>query len=90
MGEALDARGGAPFAPEGWGAVGRVSVLLLWAVLGWEAIAQLSAEFENPERDVPRSTLFSVGIIAVLYVGVAASAWSYRNWRVRSARKGEG
>ncbi len=50
-----------------------MSVLLLWAVLGWEAIAQLSAEFENPERDVPRSTLFSVGIIAVLYVGVAAA-----------------
>jgi len=62
-----------PFAPEGWGAVGRVAVLLLWAVFGWEAIAQLSAEFQNPARDVPRSTLLSVGIIALLCVGVAAA-----------------
>ena len=62
-----------PFAPEGWGAVGRVAVLLLWAVFGWEAIAQLSAEFQNPGRDVPRSTLFSVGIITLLYVGVAVA-----------------
>src|SRR5215217_3700888 len=62
-----------PFTPEGWGAVGRVAVLLIFAVFGWEAIAQLSAEFENPERDVPRSTFLSVGVIALLYVGVAAA-----------------
>jgi amino acid efflux transporter len=62
-----------PFVPGGWGAVGRVAVLLIFAVFGWEAIAQLSAEFENPERDVPRSTFLSVGVIAVLYVGVAAA-----------------
>lgn len=47
--------------------------LLVFAVFGWEAIAQLSAEFENPGRDVPRSTFFSVGVIAVLYVGVATA-----------------
>ena len=62
-----------PFAPEGWSAVGRVAVLLVFAVFGWEAIAQLSAEFENPERDVPRSTFLSVGVIAILYVGVSAA-----------------
>jgi amino acid efflux transporter len=62
-----------PFVPEGWHAVGRVAVLLIFAVFGWEAIAQLSAEFENPERDVPRSTFLSVGVIALLYVGVAAA-----------------
>lgn len=62
-----------PFAPEGWGAVGSAAVLLVFAVFGWEAVAQLSAEFENPERDVPRSTFLSVGVIALLYVGVAAA-----------------
>jgi amino acid efflux transporter len=62
-----------PFVPGGWDAVGRVAVLLIFAVFGWEAIAQLSAEFENPERDVPRSTFLSVGVIAVLYVGVAVA-----------------
>lgn len=62
-----------PFAPEGWGAVGQAGVLLFFAVFGWEAIAQLSSEFRDPERDVPRSTLISIGIITLLYVGVAVA-----------------
>src|SRR5918912_4147691 len=33
----------APFAPEGWGAVGRVAGLLIFDVVGREAIAQFSA-----------------------------------------------
>ena len=62
-----------PFAPNGWISVGRAGVLIFFAVFGWEAIAQLSAEFRDPARDVPRSTLLSVGIITLLYVGVAAA-----------------
>jgi amino acid efflux transporter len=62
-----------PFVPNGWISVGRACVLIFFAVFGWEAIAQLSAEFRDPERDVPRSTLLSVGLITLLYVGVAAA-----------------
>lgn len=62
-----------PIAPHGWAAVGRAGVLVFFAVFGWEAIAHLSAEFRNPARDVPRSTIWSVGIIALLYLGVAAA-----------------
>jgi len=62
-----------PFLPNGWISVGRACVLIFFAVFGWEAIAQLSAEFRDPERDVPRSTLLSVGLITLLYVGVAAA-----------------
>jgi amino acid efflux transporter len=62
-----------PFVPNGWISVGRASVLIFFAVFGWEAIAQLSAEFRDPSRDVPRSTLLSVGLITLLYVGVAAA-----------------
>jgi amino acid efflux transporter len=70
-------------------------VLIFFAVFGWEAIAQLSAEFRDPERDVPRSTLLSVGLIMLLclvfpfagaFVGlpvaVAAVAWLYRRLRL--------
>jgi amino acid efflux transporter len=63
----------APFVPNGWTSVGRACVLVFFAVFGWEAIAQLSAEFRDPSRDVPRSTLLSVGLITLLYVGVAAA-----------------
>ncbi len=62
-----------PFLPSGWISVGRACVLIFFAVFGWEAIAQLSAEFRDPSRDVPRSTLLSVGLITLLYVGVAAA-----------------
>ncbi|MBX6350003.1 MAG: amino acid permease [Clostridia bacterium] len=60
-----------PFDPRGMDAVGHATVLIFVAVFGWEAIAQLSSEFRNPERDVPRSTIWSVGLITVLYLGVA-------------------
>jgi amino acid efflux transporter len=62
-----------PFVPNGWISVGRAGVLIFFAVFGWEAIARLSAEFRDPSRDVPRSTLLSVGLITLLYVGVAAA-----------------
>jgi amino acid efflux transporter len=62
-----------PFAPHGWGAVGRAGALIFFAFFGWEAIAHLSAEFRDPERDVPRATLYAVGLVTLLYVGVAVA-----------------
>lgn len=62
-----------PFAPHGFAAIGQVSVLIFYAFFGWEAIAQLSAEFEHPERDLRRSTWWSVGLITILYLGVAVT-----------------
>lgn len=60
-----------PFAPHGWDAVGQASVLLFFAFFGWEAITHLSEEFRDPARDVLRSTVISVGVISVLFVGIA-------------------
>ncbi|GCE07438.1 APC family permease [Dictyobacter aurantiacus] len=60
-----------PFAPHGLPAIGQAGVLIFFAFFGWEAIAQLSAEFSDPERDVPRSTLWSVALVTILYLGVA-------------------
>lgn len=62
-----------PFAPHGFTAVGQTGVLIFYAFFGWEAIAQLSAEFEHPERDLLRSTWWSVGLITALYLGLAAA-----------------
>jgi amino acid efflux transporter len=60
-----------PFAPHGIGAIGKVGVTIFFAFFGWEAICHLSAEFRDPARAVPRSTALSVGLITLLYVGVA-------------------
>lgn len=59
-----------PFAPHGISEVGSVAVVIFFAFFGWEAITHLAEEFRDPARDVPRSTVFSVGIITLLYVGV--------------------
>lgn len=69
----MDAQNWTPFAPHGFDAVGRAGVLIFFAFFGWEAIAQLSAEFRDPERDVYRATLYAVGIITLLYVGVVVA-----------------
>jgi amino acid efflux transporter len=68
-----DAANWTPFAPSGLGAVGHAAVIIFVAVFGWEAVAQLAAEFRDPGRDVIRATLLTVGIVAVLYVGIAAA-----------------
>jgi len=60
-----------PFAPHGWGAVGSAAALLVWAFAGWEILGSLSAEYRNPARDIPRATAIALGLVAVLYLGVA-------------------
>ncbi len=62
-----------PFAPHGWMAVGAGAVFVFYAFFGWEVIAHLAEEFHNPERDVPRATVWSVGVITLLYFGIAAA-----------------
>jgi amino acid efflux transporter len=62
-----------PFAPHGLGSVGHAAVVIFFAFFGWEAICHLSAEFRDPRRDVPRSTVISVAAITFLFVGVAVA-----------------
>lgn len=61
----------APFAPHGWAAVGSAAALLVWAFAGWEVLGSLAAEYRNPRRDIPRATAVAVGVVGVLYLGVA-------------------
>lgn len=56
-----------PFMPFGWESVGHASVVLFWCFIGWEAIAHISGEFENPQRDSIRGTLIAALIISILY-----------------------
>lgn len=62
-----------PFAPHGWMAVGSGAVFVFYAFFGWEVIAHLAEEFKDPKRDVPRATAWSVGVITLLYLGIAAA-----------------
>jgi amino acid efflux transporter len=60
-----------PFAPHGVTGIGQAVIVLFFAFAGWEAIAHLSAEFQDVRRTLPRATLLTVLIVTVLYAGVA-------------------
>lgn len=62
-----------PFAPHGYGAVGAGVIVLFYAFAGWEAVAHLAGEFEDPDRDLPRAVAATIGIVTLLYLGVAAA-----------------
>ncbi|BBH66984.1 amino acid permease [Actinoplanes sp. OR16] len=61
-----------PFAPHGWSGIGAAAAILVWGFAGWEALSSLSAEYRNPQRDVPRATMIAVALVGVLYLAVAA------------------
>ena len=50
---------------------GEAALLLLFAYAGFENTPSAAAEYRNPQRDVPRGILASLGIVTVLYVAVA-------------------
>lgn len=59
-----------PFAPHGWDSVGRATSLIIFSFVGWEAVAPLSQEFRNPQKDIPLSTTLALIMIALLYLGL--------------------
>jgi amino acid efflux transporter len=62
-----------PFAPHGWWAVGTATNILIWLVIGWEAMAQLAGDFRHPARDLPRAMAVAFAVIAVLYTGLGVA-----------------
>jgi amino acid efflux transporter len=63
----LDAAHFHPFMPRGMLGVGRASTLLFWCFIGWEAVANLSAEFVHPEKDIRRATVIAAVLLSSVY-----------------------
>ncbi|GIJ08388.1 APC family permease [Micromonospora andamanensis] len=59
-----------PFAPYGIAGIGSAVAVLFVAICGWEATANLSAEFTDP-RQIRRAAMASLTVIVVLYTGLA-------------------
>jgi amino acid efflux transporter len=59
-----------PFLPHGWAPVGAAASLLFFSFAGWEAVTHLSGEFRDPRR-IPLVTALAVGVVGVLYLGLA-------------------
>jgi amino acid efflux transporter len=62
-----------PFAPHGWGAVGTAASLLMLSFIGWEAVSHLAGELRDPARQLPRAIFAALGVVVVLYLGLAVA-----------------
>lgn len=60
-----------PFAPHGWLAVGTAASLLMFSFIGWEAGSHLAGELPDPARQLPRAIFAALGVVVVLYLGLA-------------------
>ena len=63
-----------PFAPHGWAAVGTAASLLMFSFIGWEAVSHLAGELRDPARQLPRAIFAALGVVVVLYLGLAVAS----------------
>lgn len=58
-----------PFAPHGtWSAISAAAPLTLWAFIGLESAAVAAEEVKDPERNIPRATVFGTLAATVVYI----------------------
>ena len=57
-----------PFAPNGVSGVLKGVSAVFFAYIGFDAISTTAEECINPQRDLPRSMIYSLGICTLLYV----------------------
>ncbi len=67
--------------PEGVSGVWAGAALIFFAYLGFDELGNFAEEMRQPERDLPRALLLSLGLTTVVYVLVALSAVAAVGWR---------
>lgn len=63
-----------PFAPQGFGAFGETTMVILWAFVGFEVLTIPAGEMKDPLRVVPRALVVVMTVVTVVYLGVHAVA----------------
>lgn len=63
----IDTKNLIPFMPHGWISVGFASTTLFWCFIGWEAVSNMSEEFENPRQDAIKGTIIAAIIVGIIY-----------------------
>lgn len=66
--------------PHGMHGVFQATALIFFAYIGFEAVVKFAEETKDPEKNVPRGVLLSLGISTLIYVLVAAAAVSIMPW----------
>jgi amino acid transporter len=60
-----------PFLPNGFEGVLKGVSSVFYAYIGFDAISTTAEECRNPQRDLPRGMIYSLGICTVLYILIA-------------------
>lgn len=61
----------APFAPNGWLALGPAVAIAFFSFLGWENVSTIAEEVRDPQLTYRRAIRFAVPLVGALYVAVA-------------------
>jgi APA family basic amino acid/polyamine antiporter len=69
-----------PFMPNGFSSVLTGSAIVFFTYIGFDAVSTASEECHNPQRDMPRGILITLGLCAVLYAGVALVLTGIAHW----------
>lgn len=67
----IDFNNWTPFAPNGFSGVMKGVSSVFFAYIGFDAISTTAEECKNPQKDLPRAMLYSLGICTVLYIIVS-------------------
>lgn len=62
-----------PFLPHGTGSVLSAAALLFSAYLGFSVVTSMAGNVQNPHRTVPLAILIALGIVMVVYIGIATA-----------------
>lgn len=59
-----------PFFPKGLAEAAKMSGMLFITFLGFELVSNVAGEVKNPEKNIPRAIVASIGIVTLIYVSV--------------------
>ncbi len=61
--------------------LGRVVLILFWAIIGWEIVGNYSEQVKDLKKTIPKATAISLVIITIIYlvVALAIQTFSYTN-----------
>ncbi|RZQ64360.1 amino acid permease [Amycolatopsis suaedae] len=69
-----------PFLPLGLAGMSAGAAKLFFSYIGFDAASTAGEEARDPQRDLPRAILLSLGIVTLLYCLVALAAVGALNW----------
>lgn len=67
----VDTNNWTPFMPNGFEGVLKGVSAVFYAYIGFDAISTTAEECKNPQRDLPRSMIYSLVICTLLYIAIA-------------------